>query len=65
MKLADYTVELMIQCQGTWTVEVDDNGIQYIRNRNGIMYGVREKDGTIVTVETLMKSFNEKIKIEV
>ena len=65
MKLADYTVELMIQCRGTWSVEIDDNGMPYITNRNGIIYGIQEKDGTIVTVETLMKSFNEKIKIEV
>lgn len=65
MTLADYMVEKMIEHKEDWIVEVDDNGTQVIVNHNGACYGVRESDGTLVTAETLIKMFNEKIKIEV
>lgn len=64
MTNVEYMVEKMIQHQGQWTVEMDENGNKVIVNRNGICRGVGEEDGTVINAEKIIELYNERVKIE-
>jgi len=61
MGLANYMVEQMIRHQGKWTESVDEDGRIILVSHNRKCRGIREYDGTIVSAETLIKMYNDRI----
>lgn len=65
MSLAEYVVDKMIENPDNWTFKVDVLGLSEIVNHKGASFhGVREKDGTMVSIDTIMEMYNKKIEKE-
>ena len=59
MSITNYMLMKMKENEGLWTVGVDEYGKTVIINHNGQpCYGIQEKNGEIISAETLLHLYS-------